>query len=111
MGSFSLTHWLIVGVIVWGLWRLVSRYLPGASRSLVCTTCGHHGPSKSRVRGSFLIEIVLWLCFIVPGLVYSLWRLSTRGHVCAACGATTLVPADSPVGRKLLDAQEAPRPE
>jgi len=26
-----------------------------------------------RTRGSILIEIVLWLCFLVPGLIYFIW--------------------------------------
>lgn len=68
---------------------------------LVCTQCGTVGNGQSSTRGSFLIELLLWLCFIIPGLIYSLWRLTTRAKVCGSCGATTLVPVDSPVGRKL----------
>jgi hypothetical protein len=68
----------------------------------VCTTCGHHGKPAKRTPGSFLIEVVLWLCFLVPGLIYSLWRLSARHEVCAGCGARTLVPANSPVGQRVL---------
>ena len=33
-----------------------------------CMTCGTDGGDKTRTRGGILIEIVLWLCFIVPGL-------------------------------------------
>jgi len=45
----------------------------GSSRH--CMTCGVDGPPVSRTRGSMGIEILLWLCFIVPGLIYSLWHL------------------------------------
>lgn len=72
-----------------------------SKEKFVCTQCGTVGNGKSYTRGGCLIELILWCCFIIPGLVYSLWRLSTRTKVCASCGAATLVPLDSPVGRKL----------
>ena len=40
-------------------------------------------------------------------VVYSLWRLTTRRDVCAACGSATLVPPDTPVGRRTLQADQA----
>jgi hypothetical protein len=72
-----------------------------------CTTCGAVGAPKSHTRGSIWVEIVLWLCFLLPGLVYSLWRLSTRQKVCRTCGAATLVPLDSPVARKGIASTQA----
>jgi len=71
--------------------------------STICTHCGHAGTPKTRSRSSILIELVLWLCFIVPGLIYSLWRPTTREKVCRKCGTPNLVPIDTPRGRKLLD--------
>lgn len=92
---------LIPGAIAFGLWHWSGTVASGGP-AMVCTACGHHGPSVATTRGSIWIEIVLWLFLIVPGLIYSLWRLSTRRPACASCGATTLVPGDSPVGRKLI---------
>jgi hypothetical protein len=71
----------------------------------VCKQCGTVGKPKSYTPGSILIEIVLWLCFLVPGLLYSLWRLSRRRSVCSACGSPDLVPLNSPIGRQLTGAQ------
>lgn len=62
-----------------------------------CLACGHEGRTKKITRGSFFIEIILWLCFLIPGLIYSIWRLSTRHDVCANCGGTSIVPLASPV--------------
>ena len=72
------------------------------SDDLVCTTCGHAGRAKSDTPGNIAIELVLWLCFLVPGLIYSIWRLSARREVCGACGAATLVPVATPVGRSIV---------
>lgn len=72
------------------------------SKQLICSQCGHVGNSSTGVKGSFLIEIVLWLCFIIPGLIYSLWRSTSRYKKCPVCGSTNMIPIDSPVGQKLL---------
>lgn len=67
----------------------------------VCKQCGTVAYPKSDTPGSVLIELVLWLCFIIPGIIYSLWRISRRRNVCAACNSPELVPVDTPVGRQL----------
>lgn len=85
----------IVAALCWWVFRI---FRPAKGRPMACTACGHRGPTKAQTRGAILIEIVLWLLFIVPGLIYSLWRLSTRRQVCMACGNAALVPLDSPVG-------------
>ena len=67
----------------------------------VCTTCGFKGYPKKKVKGSILTEIFLWIFFILPGLIYSIWRLNSKTWVCPKCGNQTMIPADSPVGQKL----------
>jgi hypothetical protein len=112
MGSFSPLHWAIaiitlalVALFFRGLWRLL---FPGKGQTQVCTTCGHLGPTRMHTRGTIVLEILLWLLFLVPGLIYSLWRLSTRQRVCTACGGSALVPPDTPAGKRLVqDAERA----
>lgn len=96
MGSMSFGHWLIFGFIAWLLWKLLKG---GAAQgdAMFCTSCGHEGPTKMFTKGSIWIEIILWLCFLVPGIIYSIWRHNTRAPVCHSCGARTLVPTSSPV--------------
>ena len=92
----SSTFWGLVGFGALA-WYIYHRATGGSTgKALFCTSCGHEGPAKSVTRGSILIEIVLWLCFIVPGLIYSLWRLNSKGKVCASCGHSTLIPTGSP---------------
>lgn len=68
----------------------------------ICAACGTVGKAKTVTRGSLLIEIMLWLFFLVPGLIYTVWRLTTRGSACASCGSSELVPVTSPRGRELM---------
>lgn len=90
---------LLVAFFGWLAWMALK---PRKGPVMVCPTCGHHGETATRTKGSMAIEIVLWLLFIVPGVIYSLWRLSTRRAVCAQCGAETLVPPTSTVGQRVL---------
>jgi hypothetical protein len=53
------------------------------------------------IKGSFLMEFVLWLFFIVPGVIYTVWRLTTVAKGCPVCGAESMIPVHSPMGRKL----------
>lgn len=75
----------------------------------ICTRCLVVGQVRRVTRGSLLIELILWLVFIVPGLIYSIWRLTTRYAACKACGSTELVPVSSPRGQQLLQSR-APVP-
>lgn len=69
---------------------------------LICTSCGSVNKVKRETRGSFFIEILLWLCFIFPGLIYSIWRLTTRFNACKVCNGKELIPDDSILGHKLM---------
>jgi hypothetical protein len=71
----------------------------------ICTTCGYIGRSKRVTKGSILIELLLWLAFLIPGLIYSLWRITSRYDACPKCGSPNMIPTDSPVGRRLLEEQ------
>jgi hypothetical protein len=73
----------------------------------ICIVCGSTFDYAKRItEGSFLIEVVLWLFFLIPGLIYSIWRLTSRHDACPACGSGNFVPTDTPVGRKLLETSE-----
>lgn len=76
---------------------------------VICTSCGVAAASGRKVaKGSFLIEVILWLCFLIPGLIYSIWRISNKQTVCRSCGQATVIPIDSPMA-KALRANLAPR--
>lgn len=67
----------------------------------ICSNCGTIGKPKTIVKGTFLIEVVLWLFLIVPGIIYTLWRVSTKYKGCSTCDSKNIVPLDSPRGKEL----------
>jgi len=57
------------------------------------------------MKGNGLIEIILWPTFLVPGIIYSIWRRGSWQKTCPSCGQNNLIPTDTPVGMKLLKDQ------
>ena len=39
-------------------------------------------------RGSLSLELLLWLCLLVPGFIYSMWRWMTKYKTCSDCGSS-----------------------
>jgi hypothetical protein len=92
---------------------------------LVCKACGSLTNGKSRMKGSFRIEVTLVvLCiiafvfvsylvgflFLAATIFYSLWRVSTKHKACTACGSDQLIPVDSPIGAQIIkEAQNTTR--
>jgi ssDNA-binding Zn-finger/Zn-ribbon topoisomerase 1 len=71
--------------------------------NVICERCGEQGKPKRHTKGSMVIEIILWLCFLLPGLIYTAWRLNSRRDVCRACGSEDVLPINSPKGKKLAE--------
>ena len=75
--------------------RKAKRVTLVARQGMYCKKCGNVGPTKGIMKGSFAIELVLWLFFLLPGLVYSIWRLTTKGRGCSVCGSDDVIPANA----------------
>lgn len=100
MGSMSAFQWMIAFAIIGVPIYIIANAIKGGD-AMFCTSCGTEAPTKLRTKGSIMIEIVLWLMLLLPGLIYSIWRHTTRAKVCSACGSEHVVPPDSPMARKL----------
>lgn len=72
------------------------------SNEMVCTQCGHVGSTTTFTKGHFAVELILWLCFLVPGFIYSVWRLTTRREVCPVCGNAHMLPRNAPMAQKFI---------
>lgn len=62
----------------------------------ICPNCGSETHGKTETPGSFGVELLLWLFFAIPGLLYSCWRISARKKVCGVCRNPGLIPSGSP---------------
>lgn len=68
----------------------------------ICQACGVRGYPEMKTRGSWRITFFLLLCFIVPGILYSIWRQTSRYPVCPRCGAQGMIPINSPGGKQFF---------
>jgi hypothetical protein len=72
------------------------------AKQFICRNCGTIGASTTNTKGSLILEIALYFCMILPGLIYSIWRHASRTTGCKGCRSNDLVPVDSPMGKKLV---------
>ena len=100
--------WLLVIGLLVGLVMAIKGSTGVSGPVMYCTTCGAEGAGRTKARGSMLVEVVLWCFFLVPGLIYSVWRISSKHKVCTTCGAATLVPLKSPVAQRARAAAAQP---
>jgi ssDNA-binding Zn-finger/Zn-ribbon topoisomerase 1 len=70
--------------------------------SHVCTQCGKQANPKVITKGNIFFEILLWICFLLPGVLYSIWRHASRIKGCPDCKTQTMVKKDSPIGKRFL---------
>jgi hypothetical protein len=109
MGSFSLVHWLIFGGIAFVVYKAIKGTTRGRGGAItspggkICPQCGTRGEPKTITKGSFAIEIILWLCLLIPGLIYSIWRLTTRYEACPSCNQPGMIGINTPMGKALME--------
>ncbi len=75
--------------------------------NLICTLCGYAGETKQKNKGNGFIELILWFFFLIPGIIYSIWRRSDKGNICPKCGNKAMIPLDTPMGQKLMAEQRS----
>jgi hypothetical protein len=81
------------------------------SKRVICCRCESLTKPHAYTPGHILIEIALWLCILLPGLLYSLWRFTNKRTVCSACGSSDLVPISTPKGKRILKQTQESREE
>jgi hypothetical protein len=105
IGVFALTlFWVaVVAAAAYWFWGNVRDGYAGktAAPTHVCGNCRSVIRPVRKRPGTGGVELLLWLFFIIPGLIYSVWRSGAAYKVCPACGANNPVPLDTPAGKRL----------
>lgn len=92
---------LIRQVILYACLAVAAWFIFRPPQGLICSSCGSES-IRRHTRGDIVIEIILWLCAVVPGLIYSIWRRNgLQEYVCHDCNSLEIIPADSPRGLRL----------
>ncbi|MCE2926180.1 MAG: hypothetical protein LW823_00825 [Rickettsiales bacterium] len=112
----SLAGWLFFIVLFLGLLAVVAwavkdwhgfekKKMKIKNEEWLCKTCGYSGLRKNKRPGNVVIEIILWLFYIIPGLIYTIWRISAQYYVCPKCEGKEMIPLDSVFAKNILERQ------
>lgn len=74
----------------------------------VCRNCGHVGESERKLKGSVIITLILLCAYILPGIIYMVWRRTGLKDRCAKCGSEQVVPQGSPRAAALMQGVVSP---
>jgi len=61
------------------------------TKKYVCMECGCQREPIDAKRGLLVIEIFMWLLYIIPGIIYSIWRRVRKQKVCSKCRTPSVV--------------------
>lgn len=76
---------------------------------LVCNNCNNIAKTGV-MKGSGWIELILWLAYVIPGVIYSIWRRSEKNSVCPFCGKNQLKLVEVPDTSDLRDCEWCAEP-
>lgn len=66
----------------------------------LCTQCGAETSAPLRLPpGSPWVALALAVPFVIPGVIYTVWRYAMRRSVCPTCGHAALIPGTAPLAR------------
>jgi len=72
-----------------------------------CNSCGNN-TNNPRYKGSGGIEVILYICFFIPGIIYSIWRRTGIATACPKCRRETLLETSIIQERVITDEVECP---
>ena len=62
---------------------------PTGAMRYYCTSCNSYS-AYAKTKGSGWIELILYLCYLIPGIIYSIWRRGGNSKLCSICNHATL---------------------
>jgi len=66
------------------------------TKKYVCMECGCQRDPIDAKRGLLVIEIFMWLLYILPGVIYSIWRRVRKQQICPNCQNPSIELTSSP---------------
>jgi ribosomal protein L40E len=99
---------LVLFLIGFLLYRIGQGTLADSSmdEEMVCRRCESVGHPDTELPGNTAFGCALLFFFIVPGILYAIWRRTNEKKVCRSCGSEDLVPTHSPAGERIIEKQK-----
>ena len=72
-------------------------------KEFICKNCNYIGEvDGGEMRGNFWVSTILWTLYMIPGIIYSIWRRSAKKR-CKKCGSGSLIKLNSAEGKKAME--------
>ena len=68
---------------------------------IICKNCGEVSNAIIKTKGSIIIEIFLYLFYIIPGVLYTLYRVTNKYPICQHCESKEIILRNKRVGESL----------
>ncbi len=78
---------------------------PQQVSAFYCPACAMYFPYSAK-KGNGWIELALYLLWIIPGVLYSIWRRTGNTSVCPKCNSANLIQASTETHVKCPDCAE-----
>ncbi len=75
----------------------------------ICMSC-NNVTVEAKLKGNGWIELLLWLAYILPGLIYSIWRRSGDPSCCPTCNKENLKPYVESTEEDMVDCEWCAEP-
>lgn len=72
------------------------------TKKYICMECGCQRDPVNAKRGLLVIEIFMWFLYIVPGVIYSIWRRVRTQRVCPNCRNPSVVLTSSSRAMRMM---------
>jgi hypothetical protein len=80
----------------------------------ICKNCGYQGDSRRISKSSFGTEVSLWIIIfllvaftsmwlLILPLGFTIWRAGSTFNGCDLCKSASIIPLESPAGKKLAE--------
>lgn len=74
------------------------------AQKFYCNNC--NSVTTPKPSGSVIITLILLLFYIIPGIIYEIWR--GKNKRCGLCGSPAIMPLSSPAAQQAMQRQQAP---
>lgn len=71
-------------------------------KKYLCLECGCQREPVMANRGMLIIELLMWLLYILPGVIYSIWRRVRKQEICPNCRTPSVVLTASSRAMKMM---------
>jgi len=71
-------------------------------KKYLCLECGCQREPIMANRGMLIIELFMWLLYILPGVIYSIWRRVRKQEICPNCRTPSVVLTSSSRAMKMM---------